>query len=639
MMKLRATLTVALLLSMTAQAKEGVCNKKVVKAREVCTEHVKANTIEAKTIDALTVRAQSVHTETSDIDGNVTVGGSAHIQGDLQADGAFINPSFQNLEGRVELLEDQAFGVPFAQASNDDDNVYPIELAQAPVYLSLITGLSRLAPELGSLRISNEAIQAEGGIWYRNDTDECWIAVNPTNPDNMIAVTHQDRWSGAPFIFGGIFLSDIICYTKDGGKTWNEADVTTSKCQGPTLPRSDSDFDSASDPYVTFDKHGNAYMIPLSFNILENFDEAICLFKSTDGGESWNKIHHITRDDGLENFQERPTLTADPYRNNVLYCVWPNELALVGAGDNIVNIQRSFDGGTTWKKPQQIMSRPVTEDNAPFPWGPILKVLPDCKHSLVVGVIFSPFPGEGSQASEFVVARSTDGGNTWSSNVIFEVDQPLVKDPENPEITVQSFNGGVDIALNDKINAPYGQLYAVFESVVPGLQPNQVGSVISTSLDGGVTWSTPVSIKPANDSYQEAFFPTIAIAQDGTVGVMYYDFRNHTSDSPSLETDVWLRTFKPDLTPKDPEVRITPVSFDMRQSIRRRGDFFVGDYQKLQANGNDFVACFTLTNPPYGIGISPLPEAGNFKIDDRKRQETLFARISRKPCKEKKRHK
>lgn len=49
---------------------------------------------------------------------------------------------------------------------------------------------------------------------YRNSETEPYLAVNPVNPDNMIAGWHQDRWStgGAQSLGVGV--------TFDGGATW-----------------------------------------------------------------------------------------------------------------------------------------------------------------------------------------------------------------------------------------------------------------------------------------------------------------------------------------------------------------------------------------------------------------------------------
>ena len=85
-----------------------------------------------------------------------------------------------------------------------------------------VTNKSKLTPDLNCLRYATPVEQINR-TWFRNTEDECWIAINPTNPKNMIIVTHQDRFVN--------FIADIILYTVDGGETWNESNITLSRCQ------------------------------------------------------------------------------------------------------------------------------------------------------------------------------------------------------------------------------------------------------------------------------------------------------------------------------------------------------------------------------------------------------------------------
>ena len=57
----------------------------------------------------------------------------------------------------------------------------------------------------------------------------------------------------------------------------------------------------------------------------------------------------------------------------------------------------------------------------------------------------------------------------------------------------------------------------------------------SQSLDGGLTWSTPIKVNQtpdlANNLNEQAFTPMVHVLDDGTVGVSYYDFRSNTADN------------------------------------------------------------------------------------------------------------
>ncbi len=67
------------------------------------------------------------------------------------------------------------------------------------------------------------------------------------------------------------------------------------------------------------------------------------------------------------------------------------------------------------------------------------------------------------------------------------------------------------------------------------------GIAFSQSLDGGVTWSTPIMVNqtPANTTNpcrQQAFIPAVVATGDGkAVVVTYYDFRNDTNTPTGFE--------------------------------------------------------------------------------------------------------
>src|SRR6266542_3358214 len=74
--------------------------------------------------------------------------------------------------------------------------------------LNVISGLSPFAA------CTVGATDAPGETLYVNAEEEPWVDVNPTNPNNVIAVWQQDRWSngGAHGLLTGV--------SHDGGVTW-----------------------------------------------------------------------------------------------------------------------------------------------------------------------------------------------------------------------------------------------------------------------------------------------------------------------------------------------------------------------------------------------------------------------------------
>ena len=157
------------------------------------------------------------------------------------------------------------------------------------------------------------------GVVFRNSEVEPHIAVNPTDPDNMIAGWHQDRWSTG----GGQSLG--VAYTLDGGATWQQSEIPFTRCSGGEGTDA-GDFERASDPWISFSPDGTAHYMSLSFkdSVSEN---AMAVASSDDGGVTWSEPVIITGSpaqdaNGRSLFHDKNTLTADPNDPNIVYATW-----------------------------------------------------------------------------------------------------------------------------------------------------------------------------------------------------------------------------------------------------------------------------------------------------------------------------
>jgi hypothetical protein len=112
---------------------------------------------------------------------------------------------------------------------------------------------------------------------------------------------------------------------------------------------------------------------------------------------------------------------------------------------------------------------------------------------------------------------------------------------------------------------------------------------LSKSTDGGLTWSAAQRISTVG-GVNQAFTPTVRVADDGTVAVQHYDFRfDDPATTPPLTTDVWLLR-SPDGGASWTEERIGNPgdgtgSFDMTTAPDALG-YFVGDYAGLDFAGS-----------------------------------------------------
>src|SRR5439155_11247737 len=96
------------------------------------------------------------------------------------------------------------------------------------------------------------------GTLYINAEVEPMISLNPHNPNHLVGVWQQDRWStgGARGLLSGVSL--------DGGRTWATRMAAFSRCTGGTAANG-GDYPRASDPWVSFGPDGTVHQISIFF--------------------------------------------------------------------------------------------------------------------------------------------------------------------------------------------------------------------------------------------------------------------------------------------------------------------------------------------------------------------------------------
>jgi hypothetical protein len=421
-----------------------------------------------------------------------------------------------------------------------------------------------------------------GGTNFPNTEIEPFVAVNPANTSNIIGTFQQDRWSngGSHGLVSGFSL--------DGGATWAESTAAFSACEGGT-------YDRASDPWVSIGPDGKAYWVSLSVSA-DELTSAVQASTSTNGGASWTSPATIISETSPLHFNDKESVTADPYHAGVAYAVWdraqfPSDRASIRALSHSFAFRgapyfsKTTDGGQTWSAPRQI-----GPNQNIFAIGNQIAVEPD-------GTLVDIFHfGKGSgidapNASLTGVLRSTDGGAHWGPPLVIS-NNPVANDvdPDNgvPMRTGADVGGGIpDIAVDPSS----GKLYAVWEdSRFSGGAHNDIA--LSTSTNDGRNWSTPVKVNQTPVPV-EAFTPAVDAMANGDVGVTYYDIRNNTP-APGLATDYFIVT-STDGGATWTESRLTPTSFDDTLAPNSRG-YFLGDYMGLANDGTSFHPYFVQTN-------------------------------------------
>lgn len=428
---------------------------------------------------------------------------------------------------------------------------------------------------------------------WENAETEPSIAINPSNPDNLVGIWMQDGTSRRALVAGVTF---------DGGRTWESVVIP-----GLTLC-SGGDLSTAADPWLAFATNGDLYASSLVYENRagEPGADGILVSKSSDGGRTWGPPTTITRSASPSQISvnDKGTITADPADACSLYVTWTKFNADIVTGN--VLLSRTRDCGQTWTEP-----RIVNEGGDPGEGAQVI-VLPD-------GTLLVFAQSTFADPAQIYVRRSVDRGDTWPDlpTVVATLRNGKLVTPDGGK-AIRS--GPFDVAVNHTT----GHLSAIWEQVDDNA--SRVHIAYSSSSDGGLTWSTPIRIDrtPPNQSLdrEQAFLPSVEESDDGTVGVTYYNFENDVPDDSRADTDRWFIYCHPDLADCNDEagwsdeIRLTPESFDYLTAPTSGAALFLGDYVGLTSAGSDFFTLFSVTGDGDPANTVFVPVSRPLKSDD-----------------------
>lgn len=468
------------------------------------------------------------------------------------------------------------------------------------------TGASPLTTPPCSATVGDGTVLPGKRDLYVDSEVEPWVDVHPTEPDIVAAIWQQDRW------FNGGSRANVGAVSFDGGTSWSEIRFPgVTKCdEGP--------WDRASDPWLSFAPNGDLHIMHLVLDIetvsgrpggfgpngmaAQKIAAAAFADKTITPDEISDPILIAFEDNG-QDLHDKNSMTADPSNSNFVYAVWDFLDLPAGAAINpdrgvfggglgfkgAALFSRTTDGGETWSKPKVLYN----------PGG----VNQTIGNQIVVdndGTLYNFF-------NEILNFRNDDGGSQFDFNLSFKrsddrgrrwrpagrpvrfakIVQAPVRDPDTNEP-----HRTADVLFDVAVDRTSGSLYAVWQD---RRFTGRSAIAFTMSGDGGATWSEPVKINKTpvtGDANDQAFLPSVDVADDGTVGVTYYDFRNNTPGGGTA-TDHWFVHCHggcSDAANWDEQHVDGP--FDSRQAPFARG-YFLGDYVGLDHAGNVFSAFFT----------------------------------------------
>lgn len=261
---------------------------------------------------------------------------------------------------------------------------------------------------------------AGGGVWKSNDggvmfnsifDDYCQsigcVEVDPNQPDNVVWVGTGEVWTR-----NSTSVGDGIYKSVDGGNNWKKMGLENS--------------DRISSIIVHPKNSDEVYVGVLG--ALWGDSEERGIYKTTDGGKTWEKIFYIDQKTGCSD------LVMDPNNPDVMYAsFWEfrrTAWSFSSGGENSA-LYKSTDGGKTWNKIHK-----------GFPEGKLGRIAITVAPSNS-NIVYSVIESEKSEKNGLY--RSDNGGASWEHlNADFGlVVRPfyfsrIVVDPKNPDILVKA---------------------------------------------------------------------------------------------------------------------------------------------------------------------------------------------------------
>jgi hypothetical protein len=439
--------------------------------------------------------------------------------------------------------------------------------------------------------------------------NETTLAVNPTNPLNIIASAndYQLTLSSGGTVKETIFSRAHVTF--DGGKTWT------------TYPINNKNYTATGDPAVAFDANGTAYLSTLGFLFSQgNFcctNPDILVAHSGDGGKTWSTPTRVAGGTGTFStrgiFNDKEYVTAWGSGNAIVTWTVFND----GQGGITINNPIfdavTHDGGNTWTSGVEISG------SAPFCVGAQGGNACDQDQFSV--------PTVASDGSIYVAFESLASAATGRDQyLVVKVDPTSGQRVAGPFRVAGLIDGNTDYPIDAEGRQTYqdsqfrtnsagnitadpttaGHLAVVWSDMRNSTLPapsdpyaakTNSDIVVSQSFNGGATWSAPVVFTAPGDQ----FMPWGAYDASGKLHIGYfdrsYDPANHkfgyTLASETTAGSLSFTSTQVTTTLSDPThgdrwfsgLTVNP-SFPHPSS-------FIGDYSGINVGANGVVLLWT----------------------------------------------
>lgn len=407
----------------------------------------------------------------------------------------------------------------------------------------------------------------------RTPQNETAIAVNPSNPNNLVAGANDYRDCCVQAADGSLRNdgSGYVYTSTDGGQTWLNIKLpglgTLADPSGVAKKVT-----SIGDPAISFGKNNSVYYANIAFNRVDNSD-AIFVSVSRDGGLTWGNPVLVANSGGGTFFNDKVWIGADP-NSGKAYVSWTRFKTnpKYGYVESPIVVARTADYGKSWSD--------WVNASGPYPYdqGSVPVVAPN-------GAVYISFEAANpfDNFNDYnVVSKSTDGGKTWTQTVAgrnFDESYPV--DPVLGRQTLTGLRFRINSFPALTVDRVTGKLYLVWADNRNGTTALTRSQVFMQASSDGLIWTAPQQL---TSSPEDKIYPWVA-ANAGNVIVSYYS--REFAGSASLEMDYAYVKSNNGGTTWSSSTRITEQSSDPSVQFTLGG--FIGDYTGV-ALGSDNVA-------------------------------------------------
>ena len=378
-----------------------------------------------------------------------------------------------------------------------------------PILVALLIVITLVATSAGTagasrrLRLNPGPTNVDVSQRLGNESEET-VAVNPTNPRNIVIVTNVDH--PAAGLFEGVSF--------DGGATW------TKKLIG----NNDNLGDACCDPSLSFDNYGNLFM-----TYLYNVEIEVPIALSTDGGLHFKIIANIAKQPkqnlsasgerrGLFRFVDQPTITAG---EGEVWLVFNGGGPIVATGAPV----KGFGQVGSFITPEVVpgTNNCTYGDVAIGPTGEVMQVC--------------TLTETGTGGGKLFVNVDPDGlGPAGFGSRVFVIDTHVGGFDFIPAQPDRSVDAEPGLAW-DRTGGPHnGRVYLVYTLEHPNNSKN-MDIFVRFSDDEGATWNAPVRVNDDNTTNSQ-FLPKISLdPTTGNLAVVWHDSRNDLGAGGPGDTD------------------------------------------------------------------------------------------------------